>query len=62
LWSAGIRGFHALFNVPDEPVAQIIRGYRELLDGMADARPVRVDTVRSLVGDAFTRGHFARAV
>lgn len=62
LWNAGIRGFHALFNVPDEPVAQIIRGYRELLDGLAEARPVRADAVRSLVGDAFTRGHFARAV
>jgi hypothetical protein len=48
--------------VPDEPVAQIIRGYRELLDGLTHARPVRADVVRSLVGDAFTRGHFARAV
>jgi U32 family peptidase len=62
LWTAGIRGFHALFNVPDEPVAQIIRGYRELLDGLTHALPVRADVVRSLVGEAFTRGHFARAV
>jgi putative protease len=62
LWDAGIRGFHALFNVPDEPVAQIVRGYREMLDGLAHAQSVRSDAVRSLVGDAFTRGHFARAV
>jgi putative protease len=62
LWSAGIRGFHAVFNVPDEPVAQIIRGYRELLDDLSQARPARASAVRSLVGDAFTRGHFARAV
>jgi putative protease len=62
LWNAGIRGFHALFNVPGEPVAQIVRGYREMLDGLTHAQSARSDAVRSLVGDAFTRGHFARAV
>ena len=62
LWSAGIRGFHAVFNVPDEPVAKVIAGYRQMLDDLAAARPARYEPVRSLVGDAFTRGHFARAV
>jgi U32 family peptidase len=62
LWSAGIRGYHAVFNVPDEPVAEIIAGYRQMLDDLARARPARIEPVRSLVGDAFTRGHFARAV
>jgi putative protease len=62
LWSAGIRGYHALFNVPDEPVAAVIAGYRRMLDDLAGAKPARFEAVRSLVGDAFTRGHFARAV
>ena len=62
LWNAGIRGFHAVFNVPNEPVAQVIAGYRQMLDDLAAARPARFEAVRSLVGDAFTRGHFARAV
>ena len=62
LWSAGIRGFHAVFNVPDEPVAKVIAGYRQMLDDLAAARPARYEPVRSVVGDAFTRGHFARAV
>lgn len=62
LWSAGIRGFHAVFNVPDEPVAKVIAGYRQMLDDLAAARPSCYEAIRSLVGDAFTRGHFARAV
>jgi U32 family peptidase len=62
LWNAGIRGFHVVFNVPDEPVAQVIAGYRRMLDDLVAARPARYEPVRSLVGDAFTRGHFARAV
>ncbi|MGQ0712936.1 MAG: DUF3656 domain-containing U32 family peptidase [Gemmatimonadaceae bacterium] len=62
LWSAGIRGFHVLFNVPGDPVAAIVRGYRQVLDDLAQSAPVRQDAVRSLVGGAFTRGHFARAV
>jgi putative protease len=62
LWAAGIRGFHAIFNVPGEPVAQVVAGYRQMLDDLSAARPARHEAVRSLVGDAFTRGHFARAV
>lgn len=62
LWAAGIRGFHAIFNVPGEPVAQVVAGYRQMLDDLSAARPARHESVRSLVGDAFTRGHFARAV
>ena len=62
LWARGIQGFHAVFNVPDEPVAAVIGGYRKMLDDLAAARPARHEPVRSLVGDAFTRGHFARAV
>ncbi|HJU68661.1 MAG TPA: U32 family peptidase [Gemmatimonadaceae bacterium] len=62
LWNAGVRGYHAVFNVPGEPIASIIAGYRRMLDDLAAARPPASEAVRSLVGDAFTRGHFARAV
>ena len=62
LWSAGIRGYHAIFNVPDEPVGEIIAGYRQMLDDLSSARQAPFEAVRSIVGDAFTRGHFVRAV
>ena len=62
LWDAGLRGFHAIFNVPDDPVAQLVAGYRRMLDELASEHAARFEPVRSVVGDAFTRGHFARAV
>ena len=62
LWASGVRGFHVVFNVAGEPVAEIVRRYRGQLDALAaGARDAR-GTVRELVGSAFTRGHFARAV
>jgi hypothetical protein len=39
-----------------------VRGYRELLDGLAAGERVQPSRVRQLVGQEFTRGHFARAV
>jgi putative protease len=62
LWSAGIRGYHALFNVPGERVAATIGGYRRALDGLVEGVPAEACGVRALVGTEFTRGHFARAV
>ncbi|MGH7688918.1 MAG: U32 family peptidase, partial [Gemmatimonadaceae bacterium] len=62
LWESGIREFRAVFNVAGEPVADIVRGYRDTLDALAvGERPDR-STVRELVGATFTRGHFTRAV
>lgn len=61
LWKAGIRGYHLLFNVPDEPVADIVAAYRRLIVSMTDGDAVP-GAVRTLLGDAYTRGHFARAV
>jgi U32 family peptidase len=57
LWRAGVRSYHLLFNVPGDPVGPLVAAYARAirdLDGSAD--------VRQLVGSAFTRGHFARAV
>lgn len=61
LWKSGIRGYHLLFNVPDEPIAEVVGAYRRLLDGGAGGRAT-AGGIRSLLGEAFTRGHFARAV
>jgi U32 family peptidase len=62
LWAAGVRSFRAVFNVAGDPVADIVRGYRQALDALATDRPLDRSAVRELVGTAFTRGHFTRAV
>jgi putative protease len=62
LWSMGLRGFDAVFNVAGDPVAEIVRGYRAQLEALANGERAERAPVRELVGSAFTRGHFARAV
>ena len=62
LWAAGIRGYAAVFNVTSDPVADIVAGYRRALDALAGGAAPAHDAVRGIVGAAFTRGHFARAV
>ena len=64
LWAAGIRGYQLVFNVAGDDVARIVAAYRAQLDALdnhpaGDADP---DAIRSVLGGAFTRGHFARAV
>jgi putative protease len=62
LWSTGIRAYRMLFNVPGDPVAEIVGRYREALDALAEGDSPPASGVRALVGSSFTRGHFARAV
>ncbi|HJU89666.1 MAG TPA: DUF3656 domain-containing protein [Gemmatimonadaceae bacterium] len=62
LWRAGFRSFRLLFNVPGEPVGELVARYRRLLDAVAHERSAPVEPIREVVGSAFTRGHFARAV
>ena len=63
LWQSGIRGFRTVFNVPGDPVRDIVAGYRAALDALSRAEtPASTSLVRELVGGKFTRGHFARAV
>ncbi|HEX5076034.1 MAG TPA: DUF3656 domain-containing protein [Gemmatimonadaceae bacterium] len=63
LWQSGIRGFRAVFNVPGDPVRDIVAGYRAALDALSRVEaPPSTSPVRELVGGKFTRGHFARAV
>ena len=62
LWRGGLRNFHLVFNVVGDPVAQVVSGYRAMLDGMAAGGAQSANPVRAAVGTTFTRGHFARAV
>jgi putative protease len=62
LWRAGLRNFSLLFNIPGDPVAEIVARYHAALDALARGHTPPVEAIRSLVGTAFTRGHFARAV
>ncbi|MDQ6830741.1 MAG: DUF3656 domain-containing protein, partial [Gemmatimonadota bacterium] len=62
LWSAGIRNYRMLFNVPGDPVADIVSRFGAALDAIAANSVPDLATIRSTVGSRFTRGHFARAV
>jgi len=62
LWRAGLRGYRVVFNVPGDPVGALVAGYRHLLDALAGGHPALELEPRALVGKAFTRGHFTRAV
>lgn len=62
LWDAGLRGYHAVFNVAGDDVAGIVSGYRRQLDALGSGEREVASPVRALVGGAFTRGHFARPV
>ena len=62
LWGDGIRGYQLVFNVAGDPVAEIVRGYRGQLDALASGDGNARGSVRDILGAAFTRGHFARAV
>ena len=62
LWRGGLRNFHLVFNVVGDPVAQVVSGYRAMLDEMAGGASRPANPVRTALGPAFTRGHFARAV
>lgn len=62
LWTHGIRGFQMVFNVPGDPVRDIVREYRQTLDALAVNTQPAPAMIRQLLGGAFTRGHFARAV
>jgi putative protease len=51
-----------VFNLVGDPVAQVVSGYRAMLEELArGGRPATHDVRAALAGE-FTRGHFARAV
>ena len=61
LWAAGLRSYRLVFNVPGDPVADVVARYREALTTVATGGRADVARVRQAV-PTFTRGHFARAV
>jgi putative protease len=62
LWRAGVRSYRAVFNVRGEHVSEIVAAFRRALDALAAGDAPPLDAVRNILGDQFTRGHFARAV
>jgi putative protease len=62
LWRAGIRGYHAVFNVPGDDITAIVRAYRAALDALSAGNRPDTDAIRATIGPEYTRGHFARAV
>ncbi|HUF31554.1 MAG TPA: DUF3656 domain-containing protein [Gemmatimonadaceae bacterium] len=62
LWSAGLRHYRLLFNLPGDPVGDIVAAYRAALDALQTGTTYDTGRARALVGSAFTRGHFVRAV
>ncbi|MCA2982358.1 U32 family peptidase [Gemmatimonas sp.] len=62
LWGHGIRGFHMVFNVPGDPVRDLVRAHRSALDALDAGEQPDVHASRRLLNNVFTRGHFARAV
>ena len=62
LWAAGVRHYRLLFNLPGDPLREIVSAYRSTLESLMAGGPSDTRRVRALVGSAFTRGHFVRAV
>jgi putative protease len=62
LWHAGLRDLRLLFNLPGDDVSGITAAYRAMLGELAAGERADTERVRALLGGAFTRGHFARAV
>ena len=62
LWRGGLRNYHLVFNVVGDPIAQIVSGYRAMLEQLAVGQRQIANLARPAVHDAFTRGHFVRAV
>jgi putative protease len=63
LWQSGIRGFRTIFNVPGDPIREIVAGYRATLDSLVGSSSSSFEpNIRERLGGKFTRGHFARAV
>jgi hypothetical protein len=62
LWRSGLRVFHLVFNQPGDEITPLVTGYAGALASLADGRQPNLGAIRELVGQSFTRGHFARAV
>ena len=57
-----LRAYHVVFNTPGDQIHALVSGYAAALRALGDGAPPDLGVIRGLVGGAFTRGHFARAV
>jgi putative protease len=62
LWNAGVRAYHMVFNTPGDRIHDLVSGYAAALRALGDGATPDLGAIRGIVGGAFTRGHFARAV
>jgi len=62
LWSSGLRSYRLVFNVPGDPVGEVTGAWRHIVDALAAGERPDLSALRSIRGEEFTRGHFARAV
>ena len=60
LGAAGVEGYQLLFNLATDDVRALTAAYAAWIGG--EVEPAAAGTPRSLVGTAFTRGHFHRPV
>lgn len=62
LWRGGLRAYHLVFNVPGDPIHELVSGYAAALRSLSTGTGPDIGVLRALVDGVFTRGHFARAV
>jgi putative protease len=62
LWASGLRSYRLVFNLPGDPVGEVTRAWRHVVDAMAAGDRPDFSELRAIRGEEFTRGHFARAV
>lgn len=62
IWGAGVRSYRLLFNLPGDPVGEVVAEYARLLSALARGEAAPPLAVRERLANQFTRGHFARAV
>jgi putative protease len=62
LWSAGLRRYKMIVNMPGEPVANLVAAYRDVIDAVASGSRLPARGPRELLNGEYTRGHYSRAV
>lgn len=62
LWRSGVRGYQMIFNVAGDPVEQMVRAYRGILDSLSAGEISAPPVPHHAFPNGYTRGHFVRAV
>jgi putative protease len=56
LWGAGFRGVRLIFNMPSDPVAEIVAGYRSALEALQRGGDPSLGSIRTTLARASTAG------